>query len=92
MNYETLQIRKEKIAQHADSLLLNINRQMCIKINREVAFLSSTEGRKSQNNDVTHPSTPPPHFLSPFFKTFVTHPPQINELDAVVTPTPLLRP
>ena len=44
---------------------------------------------------VTHPSTfllsptlPPPYFLSPFFKTFVTHPPKISELDTVVT-TPL---
>ena len=35
---------------------------------------------------------PPPYFLSPFFKTFVTHPPKINELDNVVTPTPVLRP
>ena len=38
------------------------------------------------------PTLPPPYFLSPFFKTFVTHPPKINELDTVVTPTPVLRP
>ena len=63
---------------------------MCIKINRKVAFLISTVGRKSQNMVVTPP--PPPYFLSLFFKTFVTHPPKINELDTVVTPTPVLRP
>ena len=49
-------------------------------------FLSSTVGRKSQNIVVTHPATP--HFLLPSFKTFVTHPPKINESDNVVTPTP----
>ena len=38
MNYETLEIREENIAQHAVSLIL-INRQMRIKINRKVAFL-----------------------------------------------------
>ena len=27
----------------------------------------------------------PPHFLPPFFKPFVTHPPKINELDTAVT-------
>ena len=31
------------------------------------------------------PTLPPPHFSSPFFKTFVTHPSNINELDTVVT-------
>ena len=35
---------------------------------------------------------PPPPFLSPFFKTFVTHPPKINELDTAGTATPILRP
>ena len=39
-----------------------------------------------------HPPFHPPIFLSPFFKTFVTHPPKINELDTVVTPTLILRP
>ena len=62
---------------------------MCIKINRKATFLSSTVGRKSQNIVVTHPSTP--YFLSSFFKTFVTHPPKINELDSVVTPQNLER-
>ena len=38
------------------------------------------------------PTLPPPYFLSPFFKTFVTHPNNINELDTVVTPTLVLRP
>ena len=41
----------------------------------------------SQNTVVTHPSTPPPpYFSSSFFETFVIHPPNINELDIVVTP------
>ena len=57
---------------------------MCIKINRKVAFLSSTAGRNSLNIVVIHPSTPL-FFVAPFFKTFVTHPPKINELDTVVT-------
>ena len=35
---------------------------MCIKINRKVAFLSSTVGRKSQNIVVIHPSPPAPIF------------------------------
>ena len=34
---------------------------------------------------MTHHSPPPLLFLSPFFKTFVAHPPKINELDTVVT-------
>ena len=38
------------------------------------------------------PTLSPPYVLSPFFKTFVTHPPKINELDTAVTPTPVLRP
>ena len=32
------------------------------------------------------PTFPPPYFSSQFFKIFVTHPPNINELDTVVTP------
>ena len=40
---------------------------------------------------VTYPP-PPPNFSSPIFKTFVTHPPNINELDTVVTATPVRRP
>ena len=64
---------------------------MCIKVKRKVAFfLSSTVGRKSLNIVVTHPSTP--LFFVAILKTFVTHPPKINELDTVVTPTPVLRP
>ena len=39
-----------------------------------------------------HPSFHPPIFCRHSFKTFVTHPPNINELDTVVTPTPVLRP
>ena len=38
------------------------------------------------------PTLPAPYFLSPFFNIFVTHPPKINELDTVVTPTPVLWP
>ena len=52
MNYESLQIRKEKSCMTCSFLYL-INRT-------EVAFLSSTAGRKSLNIVVTHPSTPPP--------------------------------
>ena len=63
---------------------------MCIKNQESGIFLSSTVGRKSQNIVVTHPSTP--YFMSPLFKTFVTHSPKINKLDTVVTPTPVLRP
>ena len=37
-----------------------------------------------------HPSTP--YFSSLFFKTFVTHPLNINELVTFVTRTPVLRP
>ena len=39
-----------------------INRQMCIKINRKVTFLSSTVRRKSQNIVVTPLHPPPPIF------------------------------
>ena len=38
MNYETLQIREENIAQTACFFNL-MDGQMCIKINRKVAFL-----------------------------------------------------
>ena len=50
------------------------------------------EYRRTKDIVVTHPFTPPPNFLSPFFKPFITHPPKINELDTVVTATPVLRP
>ena len=56
----------------------------------KVAFFVEPVAQKSQNTVVTHPSNP--YFSSPFFKTFVTLPPNINELDTVVTPTPVLRP
>ena len=62
-----------------------MNTQVRMK-KQELAFLLSTIGQKSQNIVVTHPSTP--YLLSPFFKTFVTHPPKINELDTAVTATP----
>ena len=55
---------------------------------RKVAFLLNTVGQKSQNMVVTHHSTRP-SFWSPFFTTFVTHLPKINELDTVVTITPV---
>ena len=48
------------------------NTEMLLKINRKIEFLSTTVRQKSKNIVVTHPSTP--YFLSPFFKTFVTHP------------------
>ena len=76
MNYETLQIRIEKIAQNAVFLKWH--------------FLSSQQHKKVKI--LLSPTLPPPYFLSPFFKTFVTHPLNINELDTVVTPTPVLRP
>ena len=89
MNHETLQMRKENIAQNAVFFYL-MNRQACVKINRKVAFYIDYSRIKSQNIVVTHPS--PPYFLSPFFKTFVTHPLKINEFNTVVTDTPVLRP
>ena len=60
MNYETTNTKRKNCP--ACSFFNLINRQMCIKINRKVAFFSSTVGRKSQNIVVTHPSTPPPIF------------------------------
>ena len=48
---------------------------MCIKINRKVAFFIQYS-RTKKSKYCWHP---PPYFLSPFFKTFVTHPPKINE-------------
>ena len=42
----------------AASLFDSTNTQMYVKINRKVAFLSSTVGQKSQNIVVIHPSTP----------------------------------
>ena len=35
---------------------------------------------------IMSPTLPPPYFSPSFFETFVTHPPNINELDTVVTP------
>ena len=66
MNYETLQIRTEKIAQNA--------------VFEEVLFSGVSSIKRSKY--CCHP----PYFLSPFFKTFVTHPNNINELDTVVPP------
>ena len=45
-----------------------INRQMCIKINRKVAFLSSTVGRKS--HPPFHPAIFCRHSLKPLSPTF----------------------
>ena len=73
----------------------------------KVAFFVESVAQKSQNIVVTHPYTLhfssqffkifvthpyTPHFSSQFFKIFVTHPISINELDTVVTPTPVLWP
>ena len=68
----------------------NTNRKNYPKGSYFSYFLSSQWHKKSQNTVVTHQSTP--YFSSQFFKTFVTHPPNINKLDTVVTPTPVLRP
>ena len=38
------------------------------------------------------PTLPSPYFSSPFFTTFVTHPPNINEWDTVVTATAVADP
>ena len=74
------------------SFFNSTNRQTRVKnIFRKVAFLLNTVGQKSKYG--CHPPFhPPPHFLSPFFTNFVSHPPKINELDTVVTITPVLRP
>ena len=45
MNYETLQIRMEEIAQNAVSSVQGIGERV-LKINWKVAFLSSTVGQK----------------------------------------------
>ena len=57
MNYETLQIRIEEIAQNAVSSIQSIGKRV-LKINREVAFFIEYNRTKSQNIVVTHPSTP----------------------------------
>ena len=74
MNYEILQMRIEKIAQNA--------------VFQSDIFFVEPVAQKNQNIVITRPSTP--YFSSQFLKTFVTHPPNINELDTVVTPTPVL--
>ena len=58
MNYETLQIQIqiEKIAQNAVSLILIMNRQKRVKINRKVAFYIEYSGTK--DIVVIHPFTP----------------------------------
>ena len=60
------------------------NRTNIVIFFQETCLLSSTVGQKRKNIVVTHPSTP--YFLLPFFKTFVIHPPKINDLDTVVPP------
>ena len=81
MNCETLHIRKENIAQNAVFFFSSMNRQTRVNINKNVAFLLTTVGQKIKI--LLSPTLPPP-----YFKTFVTHPPKINELDTVVTATP----
>ena len=71
INYETLQIRTEKIAQKAVFLkwhFLSSQKYKNVKILLSLTF-------------------PPPYFSSQLFKTFVTDLPNINQLDTVVTPT-----
>ena len=53
--------------------------QTSVKINRKVTFFIEYSGQKVKI--LLSPTLPPPYFLSPFFKTFVTHPPKINELN-----------
>ena len=67
-----------------------MKRQTRVKNKQESCILLSTVGQKSYKIWLS-PTLPPPYFLSPFFTTFVTHPPKINELDTVVTTTPVLR-
>ena len=85
MNYKTLQIQIEEIAQNAVSSTQWIGKHV-LKINSKVAFFIEYRRTKGQSIVVTHPSTL--YFLLPFFKIFVTHSPKINELDTVVTATP----
>ena len=69
----------------------NTNRKKLPKMQFfKVAFFVESVAQKV--TILLSPTLPPPYFSSPFFKTFVTHPPNINELDTVVTPTPVLRP
>ena len=75
MNYETLQIRKEKIAQNAFF---------------KVAFFCRASSIK-KSKYCCHPPfypPPPPSFSLPFLKTFVTHPPNINDW-ILLSPRPL---
>ena len=58
----------------------------------EFVNLPLVESHSSFSAGALSPTLPPSYFLLPFFKTFVTHPPKINELDTVVTSTPVLRP
>ena len=64
---------------------------MRLKINIKVAFFMEYSKTK-RSKILLSPTLPHPPFLSPVFKTFVTHPPKINELDTAVTATPVLRP
>ena len=58
----------------------------------EFVNLPLVESHSSFSASALSPTLPPFYFLLPFFNTFVTHPPKINELDTVVTSTPVLRP
>ena len=60
MNYETLQIRKEKNCPTGSFFNL-INRQMCIKINRKVAFFIKFS-RTKRSKYWCHPPFHPPSF------------------------------
>ena len=67
-------------------------RQTSVRINRKVTFFIEYSRAKKSKYCCHPPFHPNTYFLSPFFKTFVTHPPKINELNTVVTPTAVLRP
>ena len=65
-----------------------INRQMCMKINRKVAFLI-WYSRTKKSKYCCHPPFHPPIFCRHSSKRLS---PKITELDTVVTPIPVLRP
>ena len=68
-----------------------MNRQTRVKNKQESGNFYRVQWDK-KSKYCCHPPFHPPYFLSPFFKIFVTHPPKINDLDTVVTATPVLRP
>ena len=71
---------------------LSFNEQANVYKNKQESDIFYLVQKDEKVKILLSPTLPPPYFMSPFFKNFVTHPPKINELDTVVTPTLVLRP